>query len=238
MKLAIISGGSKGLGKSLVAILKNENWQVKEISRSGESDHNIELDLKDASNVAKTIASEISNLSSGSYEEILLINNAGTLSPIKKISALSEQDILNNLNVNIVSSLIIMQAFIKQFRDHDCKKTIVSISSGAAKKGYAGWGLYCTSKAACENFINSLVEEERNEPFPFGAINFNPGIMDTGMQTMIRSADIEHFPQLDRFIEFKDSGYLQAPEAVAQKIIDLIFSNDHFKKTIYSADEV
>ena len=48
MKLAIITGGSRGLGKALVQLYWHQDWTVKELSRSGQSENHIDCDFSDA----------------------------------------------------------------------------------------------------------------------------------------------------------------------------------------------
>ena len=47
MNLAIITGGSRGLGKALVELCRAEGWTVLEFSRSGSGEWHVPLDLGD-----------------------------------------------------------------------------------------------------------------------------------------------------------------------------------------------
>ncbi len=238
MKLSIITGGSRGLGKAFIKILNHDGWEVKELSRSGTGVAHIPLNLQHPDKVGFTVNELFSTLSSHHYKEVLLINNAGTLTPIKKVSALDTNELLENISVNLTSSLVIMQAFIHHFRDLSSPKTLVNISSGAALKGYPGWSIYCAGKAGCENFINSLAMEEAREEHPFRVLNFDPVVMDTQMQTEIRNSEIEHFPYRQRFIDFKESGSLRNPENVARKLLSLLQNNHELQKIRYDVESL
>ena len=55
MKLAIITGGSRGIGAELVAQYKNEGFTKKEFSRSGTSKDSIVVDLSNPAVVQERI---------------------------------------------------------------------------------------------------------------------------------------------------------------------------------------
>ena len=101
---------------------------------------------------------------------------------------------------------------------------IVNVSSGAALKGYAGWSLYCASKAGMEGFIRALAAEERHQEHPFLAISVDPGVIDTEMQASIRAASVTDFPDVERFIRRKSDGGLSSPQSVADAILRIVSS--------------
>ena len=225
MKLAIITGGSKGLGKALISQLDNTQWEVFELSRSGSTKKNIRCDFSNPKSVHEICKSLFESLVSNNWYEVLLISNAADIQPIKFVSNLDYHEIENNLAINQTSAFIIISEFIKTFQNHCASKVIINISSGAAHKGYPGWSLYCASKAATENFINSIAIEQESEKHPFVSINYNPGIIDTDMQKGIRNTDFENFPLRERFILYKEKGDLRTPEYVAVDLIKKFSEN-------------
>ena len=225
MKLAVITGGSKGLGQALGKILSDQNWLVYELSRSGETDRSIQCDFKDYSKVYNCASALFQKLTEETWDQLLLVSNAGDLNPIKSVDCLSTKEIVENLTINQISAFIIISEFIKTFRNQQIPKHIVNISSGAARSGYAGWSLYCASKAACDNFVNSIAEEEKQRSHPFTVINYEPGIIDTNMQANIRNAKTSHFPDKDRFVAYKENGDLQTPERVASHLVNEVLVN-------------
>jgi benzil reductase ((S)-benzoin forming) len=98
----------------------------------------------------------------------------------------------------------------------------VNVSSGAAGKGYAGWNLYCAGKAAVENYLSAVHEEEKTEAHPYRVFSVNPHIMDTGMQRLIRESEESEFPQKSRFVKFKEHGQLLPAKTVAATIMELV----------------
>ena len=223
VKLLIVTGGSRGLGKAIIdQYSTNEKWHIVELSRSGTSRYNINCDLANVDSIDALSTSLFPELASKKWDEIVYINNASDLKPISSIGSLKASDIAKNISLNQISAFILISAFIAAFRNFSGRKSIVNISSGAALKGYAGWSLYCASKAACENFINAASVEEEFQEFPFVAVNYDPNVMDTTMQATIRDSDEVHFPAIERFIDFKESGSLRTPESVASDLIQKI----------------
>jgi benzil reductase ((S)-benzoin forming) len=218
MKLLCITGGSQGLGAALVDVYQGLGWHVCEFSRSGSSSGHIGVDLA-AGDAASVADQAFSQLASQPWEEVLLINNAGMLSPLAPVSAISDEAIAFNLNVNFNSAIRIIAAFIRHFGDTAVPKTLVQISSGAALRGYGSWSLYCASKAGLEHFIRALAAEQSLARYPVTCVNFDPGVMDTEMQAEIRSRSTAEFPDVGRYITRKQQGLLRQPQDVAAALV-------------------
>ncbi|MFC7419061.1 SDR family NAD(P)-dependent oxidoreductase [Iodobacter arcticus] len=236
MKLLCITGGSAGLGAALVNLYQAQGWQVCEFSRSGQLAGHISIDLA-ANNAANLVDGHFSQLASQTWEEVLLINNAGMVSPLAPVATLSDEAIATNLNVNFNVAIRIIAAFIRHFGDLPARKTVLQVSSGAAIRGYGSWSLYCASKAGLEHFIRALAVEQSTMAHPVSCINFDPGVMDTAMQAEIRSRTAAEFPDVGRFIARKEQGLLRQPEDVAAAIARLVASEIQGGER-YSVEEV
>ena len=225
MKLAIVTGGSRGLGAALVGLWKRNGYAIKELSRSGQSADSVQVDLA-LPEVAAQIAEPLfANLANQAWEDVVFFNNAGLVNPVGLVSNKSVDDVIKNINVNYTGAILLMRAFIGAFQAADCSKTIVNISSGAAISNIHGWSLYCAAKAGIEHFVRGVAVEQADQAHPIKTLNIGPGIIDTGMQADIRSASVEDFPRLDQFVGFKESGALRAPETVAQAIKNILDSD-------------
>lgn len=217
--LLIISGGSRGLGNSLVTLCESRGFEVIDFSRKG----SVPCDFSRPEEAASVIEQTLLSLTGREYEEIIVINNAATLTPIGPLMNYSPQEWLININVNLNSAITLSGLFFKHFQKRDVKKTLVNISSGAAKRGMAGWSLYCAAKAGMDNLSSALAAEQALEEYPALVIAFDPGIMDTGMQAEIRSSDKSQFPYVEDFKTYKDDGKLRSPDFVAgllMKVLD------------------
>lgn len=221
-KLAIVTGGSKGLGAALCDLYLSRGYEVMEFSRSGTAAHSTRVDLADPHAAERAFSEAFSRLSARPYDEIVAINNAATLAPIGPTSGKATAELFSNMNINVASAVIFMTKLIAAFQGHDCRKSIVNISSGAALKPYAGWSLYCMSKAGIEAFVRSVAAEQERETHPFHLVNIGPGVIDTEMQGSIRASNANDFPSIERFVGLKNSGALQSPQQVASIIARIV----------------
>lgn len=218
MKLAIITGGSKGLGKALCNQFEMNEYEVVEFSRSGATDYSIPCDFADYESATNIVQNKLKLLAEKSYEEIVLINNVGTISPIGPIAVHSPKEYKDNVHINFLSSIMVSGVFSNCFQDHKCLKTIIYISSGAVARPKYGWSLYCGVKAGLEQFFKSYSLEQSKCEHPIRVVTCDPGIIDTSMQEAIRNSKEELFPEKSRFIGFKNNEELMPAEYVAKEI--------------------
>ena len=223
--LAIVTGGSRGLGEALVHVCEAREWSTFELSRSGGGMNHMPADLADLDASFAVLEQQFQTLARASWQRVVFFNNAGVLTPIGPVRSLQDGQIARNLEVNLLSGIRLMSAFVRAFEHTDAELTLVNISSGASSKGYAGWSLYCAAKAGLENFIRALAAEQAGAAKPMICLNIEPGVVDTDMQAEIRETGADRFPEVARFIELKKSGKLRSPKAVARAILDILDGN-------------
>ncbi len=93
---------------------------------------------------------------------------------------------------------------------------LVMISSGAASTAYAGWSAYCAGKAALDQWVRAVGEEQRHRGNVRVAA-IAPGVVATAMQEQIRTTSRDDFPAVARFRELHDEDELADPAKVAEK---------------------
>lgn len=224
MNLYIISGGSRGLGASLINSLSTASNKVFSLSRSKSKGSFIKCDISKPDDIENAINGLFSRLDLKQYSSITLINNAGTIDPIGPVSDFDMSRVIQNISINFSAVVLLSQLLIKHIQELEIPKNIINISSGAALKPYAGWSLYCAAKAGVEHFGRCLSVEQEQHAHPINIWNINPGVMDTGMQKLIRETEKDKFPTVQRFLDFKKNGALKSPDDIAQLIIDAIHS--------------
>ena len=224
MRLALLTGGSRGLGLALHDQLRQQGWRVIEFSRGATHQDSVRLDLADPGQIETVVRPALDRLleNGPDIEELLVIGNAGVLDPIGPASRKDPAAVLANLQANFTSAILFQAAVIGRFQALPCRKVLASISSGAALKGYAGWSLYGAAKAGLENFIRAVAVEQAGEPHPFIAVNVDPGVMDTAMQALIRQQSPADFPEVARFIRRQADGELRPPGDVAAAILRIL----------------
>jgi len=230
MNLYVITGTTRGLGKSLLNQLKNKETNVIISLSSSDTAHNdnwynYQIDLSDSyriSDLFDKIRTDVTRagMRFNHFKKCVLINNAGTVSPIIKIKNGSDRDVIHNLHINLISPMLISKHFLSLTDNPDTIIRIIHITSGAALKPYQGWSSYCTSKAGLDHFSRVMAEEMSSEGNHAMSITFNPGIMDTGMQDSIRTSNSKHFPQRERFVQYQKNSDLVDSDLVAGILIN------------------
>lgn len=220
MKLALVSGGSRGLGQAVCEQLQADGFKVVEFSRTAPHAYSVSCDFRNPKAVGEVVRSVMTELDYSDLETLLVVNNAGVLTPIGACTGVSTDAILDNMSVNLSSAVVFMTEVMRHIQNLPARKVIANISSGAATSPYAGWSLYCMAKAGIEQFVRSVAEEQKNSVTPVTLLNFVPGVIDTEMQREIRSTSKENFPEVDKFINRHQQGMLRSSNKVASALIN------------------
>lgn len=231
--LLIITGHSQGLGRAVLDLfLSKESFQVLAISRTKlelESPRltQISLDLSELSVLENKLSSLFPE---GDFDQIVLLNNAGWIGQVKPIGQLGPKEMREQVNLNLLAPMYLTNAFLANYQSDTTKKIVCNISSGAASRPVEGWGGYCSTKAALAMFTLVAAKEKKSLNTHFYSVA--PGIIDTKMQEEIRKSNDADFPDLDKFIYYKEGGKLVSPEEVAKKIAYLILNPEKFTEVI------
>jgi benzil reductase ((S)-benzoin forming) len=221
MRLAILTGGSRGLGLSLCEKLQARGYHLIEFSRSAPHAWSVKADQADPAAFAETVGKRLAAVDLAGIEELLVISNAGTLEATGLAGSQAWSAVEQNLAINMLSGVAFLNQIVARFSALNCPKTIVSISSGAAVRGIAGWTLYCAAKAGMEGFVRALGVEQTLQAHPFTAITIDPGVMDTGMQEFIRARPTEEFPDVQRFRQRQQDGELASAGHIADAVLHI-----------------
>jgi NAD(P)-dependent dehydrogenase (short-subunit alcohol dehydrogenase family) len=166
MPVAIVTGGSRGLGRALAAGLAAGGWSVLIDGRDAAAlaEAHTELsgavvavpgDVTEAGHRAELVAAT-DRL--GGVD--LLVNNAGILGPSPQPSLADYPlDALREVyEVNVFAPLALVQLALPALRARG--GAVVNVTSDAAVEAYEGWGGYGSAKAAVEQASRVLAAEE------------------------------------------------------------------------------
>lgn len=250
MNYFIVTGSSKGLGEATVKLLLKEKHHLICIARNENKD--LELAAKESGAEITFLKEDLSKhervtgimqyLLSKIEEddeaaEVYLINNAGMVDPIKPAGKADESEMTKAVHLNLLTPMLMTNEFIRLTEDWACKKVIVNISSGAANHPIHGWNTYCTTKAGLDMFTKTVGLEQSQAEHPTTILSFSPGVMDTGMQGVIRTSDKEDFTNVETFKSYHEEGQLRSPSFVAEKMTELILSDQVENGTVYDIKE-
>ncbi|MCJ0932221.1 (S)-benzoin forming benzil reductase [Virgibacillus halodenitrificans] len=234
MKFAIVTGVSRGLGLSIAKLFMEQGVHVFGISRNKTdqlsrhaADNNVifkhySCDLADNSAINATISEVIAELNEQEVTGLYLVNNAGVIEPVDQAMNIRADDIINHIQINLTSSMLLMNAFLKKATMDDLLFIGATVSSGAAERPVDGWSAYCSSKAAVNMYTKTVALEQDERKTENKIIAFSPGIMDTDMQKQIRSSTKDEFAEIDKFKAYKENDLLRKTDTVAGVLVDII----------------
>lgn len=225
-RLALLTGGSRGLGRALAGQLRAEGWRVIELSRSASTAGSVAVDLSRPDTVADAIRTALAGVDAQSVRELLLLSNAGTVEPLGPAAHQPADAIITSLNTNLLSATVFFATAIAHFQACPGRKVAAQITSGAALRAHAGLSLYSAAKAGMEQFMRVLAVEQAREVHPFIAVNVDPGALDTDMQAVLRSASSEDYPGAAAFAQRHRDGALGQVERVAATVLRLLAAPD------------
>jgi benzil reductase ((S)-benzoin forming) len=211
-----VTGVSRGLGKAVAEKFLKEGRVVIGIGRSSDIQHeNYTFQACDLN-----LTSDLENIQfDETSEEIILINNAGQIGHLQRISDQETPDFEEVLRVNTLAPMYLSWACLRQSTS---AVKIVNISSGAATRAIPGWAAYCASKAALDRFSETLQLEENEKERDVRIWSVAPGVIDTAMQEKIRAASPTNFSSLDTFLDLKKNDELTSPEVASDKLFRLV----------------
>lgn len=211
----IITGVSRGMGKAIAENYLQKGFQVIGVGRSHNIDNSnfsfIECDLSNTDQVKSLFVDQKFD------QPVTLINNAGIIGGIGRISDQKELVLEHVMTVNVTSPMILLQTIYNNM-SNKADFTLVNISSGAANRAIPSWAAYCASKAALNMLTEAFYLEEQEKGINLKAYAIAPGVIDTGMQEQIRSASKEDFSAVDNFKQMKEEGVLFSPEEAATRL--------------------
>ncbi len=231
--IVYITGTSSGIGFATANQFLKEGYEVIGMSRHCKITHqsykHIYLDLSDLKAVEQFDFDTILD------KNVLLINNAGVIKPIKPIGHLLDKEIVNITRVNLLSPQILMNKFIHKYNSFNHKYTILNISSGAGKYPIDAWASYCASKAGIDLFSETINLEFKNRQMKNWRIfSFAPGVVDTNMQTDIRNSNKNEFKSLQKFIDLKQNNELISGDKVALTIFNIVSNPNDYPNVVFS----
>lgn len=164
-KVWFVTGTSKGLGLTLVKKLLASGYRVAATSRTvqalsdvfgGASDSflPLEIDLTDHENVKQGITRTIAHF--GQID--VVVNNAG-FGLIGTLEELSDAEVKNSFEVNVFGSLNVIRSVAPYLRKQQSGHIFNIASIGGYAGGFAGFGIYCSTKFAVAGFTEALAEE-------------------------------------------------------------------------------
>lgn len=246
--LWILTGASRGMGLEIARQLLHPDHYLLCISRSASADlahqasttgtalEQWQQDLSDSEQSAQRLQNwlMVHERPTGAcqWASATLINNAGVMPRILPLSASAPADLAHTLRVNLEAPLLLTAAFLGATEGWVQPRKVLHISSGLGHRAMASQAAYCAAKAGLDHFTRCLALEEARKPNGAQVYSLAPGVVDTAMQTQLRSADPVDFPDALNFANLKVAGQLTSPAAAATRILAWLGQPDFGKQPV------
>jgi len=199
MNIALITGGSAGLGLATARELAERNWTLILDGRNPDRLREVRSELSRRTKVT-AIAGDVADAGhrralmtalaqAGRLD--LLMNNASTLGPIplRPLVEIEPEQLHQVLAVNAIAPLELIRSALGFLLAGD--GVVLNVSSDAAIEHYERWGAYGLSKAALDHASATLAAENPG----LRIYSFDPGDMRTQMhQQAFLGEDISDRP--------------------------------------------
>lgn len=237
MDLYVVTGHTKGLGQALAERLGGrQDTELVALGRAADGPiaggAQLNVDLADAAAIEAVFDRVEDRLRGRRFAKAVLLNNAGVISPVGMIDRVDADELARNLAVNLVAPLLVMRRFLRATEGLAKLRRVINISSGAGRRPIFGWGAYCAAKAGIDMASRVAALEAQTARTGVEAVSLAPGVIDTPMQGVVRSASPEDFVDVERFRKMKEAGELRSPAEVAADILRLEESGKLFAEPV------
>jgi len=197
-KIAIVTGGSRGIGAEICKKLASNNYKVvlcyfnseekaKEIADGNENIEIYKIDLKDENQINNLVSFVIEK-----YSKIdLLVNNAG-IDMFGMFQDFTAEDLYLIMKTNLFSAMFLSREVSKNMISQK-SGSIINISSIYGTTGASCESLYAVSKAGLDGLTKSLALELG--PSNVRVNSIAPGIIDTDMNARLSQDEINSIVQ-------------------------------------------
>jgi NAD(P)-dependent dehydrogenase (short-subunit alcohol dehydrogenase family) len=224
-KVAIVTGGGRGLGRSIALLFGKEGAKVVLAARTQEEIDHVATEMRVLRREALAVRADVSD--EGQVQQVIqkaldaygtvdiLVNNAGVRGPIAPIHEISLSEWDEALRVNLTSAFLCARAVLPVMMEKKEGKIINVATTLTPRPNLTP---YMVAKAGMIHFTKQLSREAKRYNIQVNAIH--PGVMDTRMQEDIRKAGIKAIGT-DMFERLKEEGMLHTPEEPAKLVLFL-----------------
>jgi NAD(P)-dependent dehydrogenase (short-subunit alcohol dehydrogenase family) len=201
-KVAVVTGGSRGLGEAVVGVLLERGAHVVLAARDPESLDSAahQLASRTASDDQQVVGIPTDVAQPADVERLvqrteqvfgrldILVCNAGVYGPMGVIEDVDWQQWVTAIEINLLGTVLCCRAVVPIMRRQGAGK-IITLSGGGATQALPRISAYAASKAAVVRFTETLAEELRGTRIDVNAVA--PGALNTRLLDEVLSAGPE-----------------------------------------------
>jgi NAD(P)-dependent dehydrogenase (short-subunit alcohol dehydrogenase family) len=213
-RIALVTGASRGLGAAAALAFAKEGAHCVLVARTVGGLEAVDDQIKAAGGTATLVPLDVTDgpgidrLGAALYERYgrldILLGNAALLGALSPLGHIEPKTFEQVIAVNVTANWRLIRSLDPLLRQSDAGRAVF-LTSGAATKNPAYWGVYSVSKAALESLAKTYAAETAKSPIRVNLLN--PG----GTRTRMRA---EAMPG-------EDPETLPAPETVADAMLPL-----------------
>ena len=208
-KIALVTGASRGIGRSIALALAKSGAQVLAVARTAGALEELDDEIRAAGGKASLIPMDLvegdgierlAGALSGRFAALdILVLNAGVLGELAPLSDIDPKVWKHTLDLNVTANWRLIRALDPMLR-RAARADVIGLSSrvgGEAAKAY--WGAYATTKAAFDMMMRTYAEEMAKTAVRVSLIS--PGPMRTGMRKVaMPGEDPQTLPHPDELV--------------------------------------
>lgn len=206
--VAIIFGGSRGIGAACVDAFAASGWRVCStyVSRPPPAGgHSYQADIRDAAAVARVFEQAEAEFGTAPHA---VIANAGINVPGKPVADFRPDDFRLLMEVNVVGAFNVLAEAARRVREGG---SIIAVTTSLVRYAVPGTGPYTASKAAVESLVRAMARELAARRIRVNAVA--PGPVDTDLFNAGKTEEAKM-----RMAAFSPFNRIGRPEEVAQVV--------------------
>lgn len=199
-KVIVITGATRGLGRSLVTAFAAGEHTIIGCGRSDEHVRALRAEYPAPHSFTSVDVTEAAKVSEWANEVVakfgppdLLVNNAALMNELAPLWEVPADEFSSIIDVNVKGVFHVIRAFVPAMVRRK-QGVIVNLSSGWGRSTAPEVAPYCATKYAIEGMTMALAQELPNG---MAAVPLNPGIIDTDMLRRAWADGASRYPKPD-----------------------------------------
>jgi NAD(P)-dependent dehydrogenase (short-subunit alcohol dehydrogenase family) len=229
-KIALITGATHGIGKSIALTLARAGAEIIAIGRTQSALEELDDEIKKIGYKATLVPldltqseliEKLSNVLYDRYKKLdILVCNAGILGSLTPINHIDENEWNKVISTNVTANIALLRSFDRLLK-MSRKAQVLFLTSNIVQLKKPFWGIYAASKAALEQIAFSYAEEVRQTDISVNLVD--PGAVATNLRSKAMPG------------EKQDS--LTQPEDLSGFFIEVLNNNKNLHSQIFKFNE-
>jgi NAD(P)-dependent dehydrogenase (short-subunit alcohol dehydrogenase family) len=220
-KRVLVTGGTRGIGRAIVARFLDEGAAVGFCARKPEEVAATEEALRERGTVIGTVADVGDGAALAAWVERSAEEFGGLDVVVANVSALaipdSEENWLASLNVDLMHTVRLVRAAMPHLEQSDAA-SIIAISSVSGRESDFASGPYGTAKTAIVGYINGLAMQLADKAIRANTVSPGNTYFEGGVWESIEAGNPELF---DTAVGLNPTGHMGTPDEIADPVVFL-----------------